>query len=84
MARTIKRVSHDLLPLSEGNSELSSLIATLLDGIAKHVSFDDPKSKRFFDECIEASQKMAISAKLIRSYVIELDKEAENEGILKD
>ena len=84
MTRNIKRISHDLLPLAEGNSELSELVLALLEGVNEHVSFDDPKAQKFFNECIVASQKMAISAKLIKKYVVELDQEAETLGIVKD
>ena len=84
MPRTIKRVSHDLLPLSKGNSELSALISKLLLGIESHISFDDPRAKSYFDKCLEATEKMMISARLIQEYVVSLDKEAEAENIPKD
>ncbi len=84
MVRTIKRVAHDLLPLSQGNSELSLLVNKLLSGIEKHVSFDDPRAKGYFEECLKASEKMAVSARLIREYVVNLDQEAEAENISKD
>lgn len=84
MARTIKRVSHDLLPLSLGNSELSDLVSKLLAGIKDHISFDDPRAKVYFDECLQATEKMTVSAYLIQKYVLELEQEANAENISKD
>lgn len=84
MARTIKKIAHDLSPLSDAVTELSSIISQLLNAVKSHTQFDDPKAKDYFDECTIASEKLAISAKLIRDYVHEVDNEADKEGISKD
>ncbi|MFN7098667.1 MAG: hypothetical protein ACK4PR_14095 [Gammaproteobacteria bacterium] len=84
MARTIKKVAHDLSPLSEAVTELSAIILQLLTAVKPHVQFDDPSISKYFDECIKASGKLAISAKLIKGYVCEVNDEADKENILKD
>jgi len=84
MARNIKRIAHDLLPLSEAVTELGSIISTLLDALQNHISFDDPKAKKYFDECNKASEKLALSAQLIKKYINTVNEEADNEGITKD
>lgn len=84
MTRNIKRIAHDLMPLSDAVTELSSIISQLLNAVKPHAKFDDIKASKYFDECTKASQKLAISAKLIRDYVEEVNEEADKEGILKD
>ncbi|MCW5589335.1 MAG: hypothetical protein KIT27_06685 [Legionellales bacterium] len=84
MTRTIKKVAHDLLPLAEVISELSAIISQLLAAIEPQANFNDKASKQYFSECSQASQKLAISAKLIQDYIRELNFEADQEGILKE
>ncbi|NNM59443.1 MAG: hypothetical protein HKM04_06460 [Legionellales bacterium] len=84
MARNIKRIAHDLIPLSDAVTELSTIISQLLDAIKPHAQFDDQNIIKYFDECVKASQKMALSSQLIKQYVHEVDKEADRERILKD
>jgi hypothetical protein len=84
MARNIKKIAHDLLPLSDAISELSAIISQLLNAIEAYASFDDDKAKKYFEECSNASEKMALSAKLVRDYVLEVNEEADKEGINKD
>ena len=83
MARNIKKIAHDLLPLSDAVTELSLIISQLLEALRLHATFDSPQTNKYFSECANASQKLAISAKLIRSYVKEVNNEADKEGILK-
>lgn len=83
MPRNIKRVAHDLTPLSDAATELSSIISELLNAIAPHIQFDTPKAAECFDECTKASQKLALSIKLIKSYVQEVNTEADREGLIK-
>ena len=84
MSRNIKRIAHDLLPLSGAISELSVIISQLLNAIETHTSFDDDKAKKYFEECLNASEKMALSAKLVRDYILEINEEADKEGINKN
>lgn len=84
MARTIKRIAHDLSPLSSAVNELGAIISELMDAIQNHIVFDDPKMKIYFDECRQASQKLALSANLINDYINEIHEEADREGIDKD
>ena len=84
MARNIKRIAHDLLPLSDAVTELSSIISQLLEAIQPHTSFDDPSASKYFEECTKASEKLALSSQLIRKCVQEINDEADNEGISKD
>ena len=84
MTKNIKRIAHDLTPLSDAITELSALTLELLNAIKPHTSFDDSKVAGHFDQCELAMQKLAISAKLIRTYVQEVHTEADREGILKD
>lgn len=81
MARTIKKVAHDLAPLSDVVSELSSLISELLESVKPQATFSNDKISEYFDECLSATQKLAISAKLIRHYIDEVNEEADREGI---
>lgn len=84
MTRNIKKIAHDLSPLSEASAELSSIILQLLDTIKLHAKFDDEKMSTHLTECEEASKNLVISTSLIEKYVSELNKEADKEGILKD
>jgi hypothetical protein len=84
MARTTKRIAHDLIPLSDAVTELSSIISQLLNAIEPHATFDSQQTQQYFNECSKASEKLAISAKLIKEYVKEVNNEADKEGITKD
>jgi hypothetical protein len=84
MARNIKKIAHDLGPLSEASAELSSIIFQMLDEIKLHAKFDDEKMFNHLTECEEASKNLVISTGLIEKYVSELNKEADKEGIFKD
>lgn len=84
MARSNKQISHDLLPLSKAVSELSDSIAQLLAAVEPYAQFSDDKAAEYFSECNQASQDLAYSARLIRDYVLEVDAEADSEGITKD
>lgn len=84
MPRNIKRIAHDLIPLSDVVTELSSIISQLLSAVRPHTQFDDPKASKYFDECTKASKKLADSAKLIREYIQKVNEEADREGITKD
>ena len=84
MAKTIKKVAHDLLPLSDAVTELSSIISQLLEAIEPHATFHEETAKKYFSDCRGASQKLTISSKLIREYIQELHVEANQEGIVKD
>lgn len=83
MTKNIKQIAHDLLPLSDATTELSGLITKLLEAVKPHATFDEAKAEQYFNECINASQKMTISAKLIREYVQETNAEADKAGIQK-
>jgi hypothetical protein len=84
MARNTKRIAHDLIPLSDAVSELSSLISEFLSAIKPHARFENPKAPKYFDDFAQATIKLAISARLIRKYIQEVDNEADREGIIKD
>ncbi len=84
MPRNIKRIAHDLIPLSDAATELSAIISELLNAIKPHVQFSDHKAAEYFQECAKASQNLAISTKLIKNYIQEVDDEADREGIVKD
>lgn len=84
MARNTKRIAHDLTPLCDAVTELSAIISQLLEAVKPHAKFDDAKASKYFDECTKASQKMAVSAKLIREYIQDINDEADREGIIKD
>lgn len=84
MARSIKRIAHDLLPLSDAITELSSVISELLTVIKPHAQFNMDKAANYFDNCAHASEKLTTSAKLIRDYIQEVNAEADKEGISKD
>lgn len=83
MARTIKRIAHDLLPLSGAVTELGSIISVQLDAMENYAAFD-PAVEKYFNECRTASEKLATSAKLIKKYLEEVNNEADREGISKD
>ena len=84
MVRTVKKVAHDLLPLSDVVTELSTIVSQLLHAVKPHAQFDNVKAGRYFDECAEASDKLAISANLIKKYVHEINEEVDNNNSLKD
>lgn len=84
MPRNIKRIAHDLIPLSDAATELSSIISELLHAVKPHVQFDNHKAAEYFEECTKASQNLAISTKLIKSYIQEVNNEADKEGIVKN
>ncbi|OGT30385.1 MAG: hypothetical protein A3E87_01490 [Gammaproteobacteria bacterium RIFCSPHIGHO2_12_FULL_35_23] len=84
MARSIKKIAHDLIPLSDAVTELSSIISQLLEAVKPYAQFENSKASQYFDECAKASQKLAISSKLIREYVQEVNNEADREGISKN
>ena len=84
MVRTIKKVTHDLMPLSDAVTELSALISELLKAVEPHVRFENDKAAKYFDDSVKASGNLAVSAKLIKDYLHEVDGEADREGITKD
>lgn len=84
MATNIKKVAHDLLPLSEAVSELSAIISELLNAIEPSTAFETNEAATYFIECVNASKKLAVSAELIRKYVQKINYEADKEGMLKD
>jgi hypothetical protein len=84
MTRNIKKIAHDLLPLSEAITELSLIISQLLNTIKPHAKFDDVQSATYFDNCTEASLKLTTSAELIRTYIQKVNDEADKEGLSKD
>lgn len=84
MAKTIKKVAHDLLPLSDAVTELGKIVAQLLHAIKQHATFDDDMTTHYFDQGIKALDKLAISADLIKTYLHELNEEADKDGIDKD
>lgn len=84
MARTIKKIAHDLSPLTDACAELSTIILEILGEIKLHAKFDDKKMFERLSECEEASRNLALSSGLIEKYIIDLNKEADREGIPKD
>ncbi len=84
MVRTIKRISHDLIPLSDAISELSSIISDLLSAVKPQAQFSSNKAFEYFNECVTASEKLALSARLVGVYLQEVDKEANRGGITID
>lgn len=84
MARNIKRIAHDLLPLSGAVIELGAIISEILDNIETHAVFDDQEIKKYFDECRNASKKLTTTATLIKKYIDAVNKEADRDGITKD
>lgn len=84
MARTIKKIAHDLLPLSDAVTELSAIVAQLLHVIEQHASFSEETTKQYFYQGIKALDKLTLSADLIKTYLHELNEEADREGISKD
>lgn len=84
MSRNIKRIAHDLIPLSDAATELSSIITELLAAIKPRANFDNSKTEEYLEECLKASKNLAISTKLIKSYIQEVNDEADREGIVKD
>lgn len=84
MARTIKKVAHDLLPLSDAVTELGKIVSQLLHAIKQHATFDDEMTTHYFDQGIKALDKLAISADLIKTYLCEINDEADREKILKE
>lgn len=84
MTRTIKKVAHDLLPLSDAVTELSTIISQLMHVIKSHATFDDDKVTVYFDQSIKALDKLVLSADLIKTYLHEINEEADRNGISKD
>lgn len=84
MARTIKKIAHDLSPLTDACAELSLIISEILDEIKLNAKFDDKKMFERLSECEEASRNLALSSGLIEKYIFDLNKEADREGIAKD
>lgn len=83
MARSIKKISHDMLPLALATAETSLLVQEALKRLESFIQFNQREAKDCFEFCIEACEKMAISADLMKQYVLEVDNEAESEGITK-
>lgn len=83
MARTIKKIAHDLLPLSDAVTELSAIVAQLLHAIEQHATFDDSSTTHYFTQGIKALDKLTLSADLIKTYLHELNDEADRENIPK-
>ena len=84
MVRTIKRISHDLIPLSDAVSELSLLVTGLLEAVQDQLVSENSKVKGYLEECTLASQNLALSAQLIKRYIVEVDEEADRNGITED
>jgi len=84
MARTIKKVVHDLSPITDGCVQLSSIILEILDEIKLNAKFDNKKMFDRLTECEEASKNLELCSGLIQKYVFDLNKEADREGITKD
>ena len=84
MPRNIKKIAHDLFPLCDAVTELSSLITELLSNIKPHINFVKDNSLQYFSACEKASQKLSLSAQLIRKYIVEVNNEADKKGISKD
>ena len=84
MARNLKQIAHDLIPLSDAATELSAVISELLSGVKPFAQFDNAKAAASFNDCTKAAQKLAISTKLIKEYVQQVNSEADRENIFKD
>lgn len=84
MPRNIKKIAHDLIPLSDAATELSAIICELLFAIKPNIQFNHHKAAQYFDECSEASKKLAVSTKLIKTYLQGINQEADREGIVKN
>lgn len=83
MARNIKRVSHDLGPLSDIGVELTDVISQLLEAVSPHINFNNKKIFNYFEQCIGAAHNLKKNNELIQQYLKELNYEADQEGILK-
>lgn len=83
MAKNIKKVTHDLLSLADAVTERGKIVAQLLHAIKQHARFDDEMTTHYFDQGLKALDKLAISADLIKTYLHELDNEADKSGISK-
>lgn len=79
MVRDIKRIVHDLTPMSDVVSELSALISKLLSSMKDEVTFVNPEAAEYFFSCLTATEKLAISAGLISRYIDELRRDAGRE-----
>ncbi len=84
MPRTIKKISHDLMPLSDASAETAALVCETLKKLAAYLEFDKKEVKECYNMCLKACEKMTISIQMVKKYVVDVDKEAEKEGITKD
>lgn len=84
MPRTIKKISHDLMPLALANADTLLVVQNTLKKLEPYLQFNRPEALDCFNYCIAACQEMAISADLIKQYVLQVDAEADREGIAKE
>ncbi len=83
MARTIKRISHDLTPISISAGELSALLIDMLSGIKNSIHFASKEAEQNFINSLEVAENLVISIDLIKKYVEDVDLEAAREEIEK-
>ncbi len=81
--RTIKKISHDLMPLAQANAETALLVQQALKNLEPYLQFNRQEALDCFNYCIAACEEMAVSADLVKKYVEEVDQEAEKASINK-
>ncbi len=84
MPRTIKKISHDLMPLSFATAETASIVWEALKKLETHLQFDKKEVKECYNMCLSACEKMTLSVHMLKDYVVSVDQEAEREGITKE
>jgi len=84
MQKKKKKIAHDLLPLTDTVTELSTILSQLLLMIKPHAKFDSPQASNYFDEFSEALNGLTLSIGLMKKYVSDVNIEADNNGIAKD
>jgi hypothetical protein len=82
--KNIKQIAHDLSPMCDIASELSSVICELLDELAHHMHKDSDQLIKYFSESVEASKQLTNSIGLMKEYIDELHIEADQCGVTKD
>lgn len=82
MARTIKQVTHDLKPVIANIKDMSEALNKLLPKLLGDAA-EDTKKQNQVKTCLNAIAALDQSANLARQYILEVDAEADQEGIEK-
>ncbi len=83
MARNIKQVSHDLMPIINTICDLSQDVNAMLHSLYKKIDPKGIKEREHFELLLAALESLNASSTLAQKYIEEVDAEAEAAGIGK-